>query len=426
MASIRLITRGKGNPSPLYIRFLNGRSLDIFYNTKIQVDPSEWDNSKSNYKNLKSIRNRVKQQARFEKLKSHVLYEFNEAYMMGELIDREWLENTVKSFFGRPIIEHNMRVSEHFLYYGKFVDWWLKEKAPTWRTQKNKYLEHRAIQQYESFLVLWRGFSTGNTKIRAVDSVMIGEFVGYLEKNSYSMATIKRHIGRLKFFLFRAETEGINIHPSSKERTFYTKEEEIDVPYLNEDEIEEIFKLDLTHDHVLDYIRDNFIIALWTGLRISDFNHNLSPENIDGGYINIVTQKTRTRVMLPIHPHVQSVLDKWNGGLPKRCNDVRFNKKIKVICMLANIDNEVKGKKFDKETKRKKVDYYKKWELITAHSARRSFATNLHGMVNNDILAELGGWADVQMCLHYIKRTKKESADKLKSVWKEKYNLTNQ
>ncbi|MEX0312652.1 MAG: tyrosine-type recombinase/integrase, partial [Allomuricauda sp.] len=226
-------------------------------------------------------------------------------------------------------------------------------------------------------------------------------------------------------FLSRAETDGVKIHPTSTERTFYTKEDEIDVPYLNEGEIKDIFDLDLSHDTILDNIRDNFIIALWTGLRISDFNKNLGIDNIENGYIRIITQKTKTRVMLPIHPNVQSILDKRNGELPKKYNNVKFNKKLKTVCMLANIDNIMLGKKFDKGTKRKKLGNYKKWELITAHSARRSFATNLHGIVNNDILAELGGWADQTMMLHYIKRTKKESADALRSLWKEKYKLTN-
>ncbi|MEX0314046.1 MAG: hypothetical protein AB3N18_07700, partial [Allomuricauda sp.] len=199
MASIRLITRTDKNPAPLYIRFIHGRKLDIFYNTKVLVNPDHWDNKEGNLKNLKAIRNRLFQFSRFEKLKSHIVYEFNEAYMVGKVIDREWLETTVNEFFDRPVTEHNLRIQEHLLYYGLYVEWWLENKSKTWRTAKNQYLSHRAIQQYESFQELWKKYRKGKGKIKImnVDSIAIGGFVDYMENENYSMATIKRHISRL-------------------------------------------------------------------------------------------------------------------------------------------------------------------------------------------------------------------------------------
>jgi hypothetical protein len=48
-------------------------------------------------------------------------------------------------------------------------------------------------------------------------------------------------------------------------------EEEYKYPYLNVKGVNKVFKLDLRHDDLLDNVRDNFIIGLWTGLRVSDF-----------------------------------------------------------------------------------------------------------------------------------------------------------
>jgi hypothetical protein len=41
-----------------------------------------------------------------------------------------------------------------------------------------------------------------------------------------------------------------------------------------------VFKLDLRHDDLLDNVRDNFIIGLWTGLRVSDFLTRLKLEDL--------------------------------------------------------------------------------------------------------------------------------------------------
>ena len=93
--------------------------------------------------------------------------------------------------------------------------------------------------------------------------------------------------------------------------------------------------------------------------------------------------------------------------------------------MLANIDQKIKGgiTIVDEETgvKRKVYDVYKKYKLVSSHICRRSFATNLFGKVPNKVIQDIGGWAKEDMFLHYIKKTKRESADQLKQYWDEKY-----
>jgi integrase len=403
--------------------------IDIFYATAVEVNPEEWSNPKSNYKNISSIKDRAKKQARMEKLKSFVITEYSEGIMTGEIIDREWLKEAVTRFFNRPKHEERNKIEKHLVYFMDFGRWWIEEVAPKWKTSKNKFLSKEAIGYYEYALDLWDDFyDKGNLKIKEVDKSMLGQFVDFLETKDFSSSYVKAIVARIKFFLRRAETMDIQISKSIEDKIFVTKDEEVIDPYLNEEEIDAIYKLDLSHDKVLDNIRDAFIIGLWTGLRISDFNKRLDISNIEGDYFKIKTQKTNTWVMVPIHPYIKEIISKRGGVFPKRYSNNYFNREIKTICMLAEIDYEIKGKMIKvvskKEKKRRRViGTYKKWKLVTSHICRRSFATNLHGLVDNDTLADLGGWAKLDMMLHYIKRTKKESADVLRQTWAEKYNV---
>lgn len=424
MATIKLMTRGVKNPTNLYLRFTNGRKFDIFAKTNVLIPPHHWDNSKGCYRNLAEIENRVSKGIRLEKLKAFVLDKYNDDYALGETFDKVWLENCIGRFFNRPKQEGKKKIKEHFVYYSKFARWWLDNEAPKWKTGKSKYLNKRAVQQYECFLNLFDRFQ-GNKmyKLSEIDSILITDFINWMEdKQNYASVTTKRHATRLKFFLARAEMMDIKVNKGYKERVFVSEDDDdILMPYLNEDEINRIFKLDLSSDDTLDNIRDGFIISLWTGLRISDFNNLLNISNITGEYIKIKTKKTDKWVTVPLHPQVKSVLNKRIGNLPVKYSDKHFNQHVKRVCMLADIDQEVEGKLFNKKKKRKIKGRYKKYKLISSHTGRRSFATNLQGLIPDRILADLGGWSDVKMMLHYVKRTKEESANHLKQLWDNKY-----
>jgi len=418
MATIKLIVKGTKNPSTLYIRFINGRSFDITCSTNLSVDPSQWDSKKSNYKNLSSISDRVKKQAKFEKLKIGILEAYNDSFMMGDIIDKNWLNNAVSSYFNRPKQEKRLSIEKHYVYYSDFALWWIENKAPKWKTDKNKMLSKRVIMQYQSFLKIWKSFEGQKAyKIQDVSNEILDQFTTFMTSKDYASNTTKRQIARAKFF---------KTDPTYQDRVFVEKDqEEIDHPYLNEKEIDSVYDLDLSNDLSLDNIRDNAIIGLWTGLRISDFNKNLDISNIDGDYIRIKTQKTGAWVTIPLHPQVRKVIKKRHGNLPVKTSDKHFNEQIKVICMLAEIDQQIKGGVIvvDEKTKEKRKVYglHKKYKLVSSHICRRSFASNLFGHISNRDLMNICGWAKEDMMLHYIKKTKTESADELKKYWNTKY-----
>jgi hypothetical protein len=79
----------------------------------------------------------------------------------------------------------------------------------------------------------------------------------------------------------------------------------------------------------------------------------------------------------------------------------------------------VYGKLFDKDLKRKKIGCFEKYKLLSSHVARRSFATNNYGKVNDATLNSICGWTkDSKMLNHYNKTSKLEHAKKLEESWR--------
>jgi len=120
---------------------------------------------------------------------------------------------------------------------------------------------------------------------------------------------------------------------------------------------------------------------------------------------------------IPIHVKVQKALDKNKGEFPYRISDQRYNDYIKEVCKIAGIDEEIQGKKqlnISKENETKKIrrveGVYPKYELVTSHIGRRSFATNYYGDIPTSYLIYVTGHSSEVMFLNYIGKSNKDMA----------------
>jgi len=69
---------------------------------------------------------------------------------------------------------------------------------------------------------------------------------------------------------------------------------------------------------------------------------------------------------------------------------------------LAGIDQVIRGNKMSSVTKSVEFGMYPKYELITSHTMRRSFATNYFGKIETPILMEITGHSRESTFLSYI------------------------
>lgn len=400
----------------LYCRLVSGRQIDISKKLDISIPNEHWDTTNQKIKNSYKLPNKDKINSKLFLLKSKIIDKYNFDNINGEVIDGHWLAKAIDESFGRVPIASG-KTETWKIYFFDFCTYWLKNESSK--------IKANMLGQYTNFVdVHLTNYFTDNnstkTKIKEVSNKTIEDFVDYLLGKNYSVDTVKRHVNRFKFFLNRAENMNLQVNKNYKEQIKVSKESEtVKEIYLTESEIEAIYKLDYSNNIFLDHIRDNFIIGLCTGLRVSDFNNNLNQSNIVDGFIEIKTKKTGTSVAIPLHQYIIEILQKRNGELPISLSNVVFNKNIKKICKEANINEITQGLLFDAKTKRNKLDNYKKYELVSSHICRRSFATNLFGKVPNHVIQAVGGWATEQMMLHYIKKSSREKAEELKKYWEE-------
>jgi integrase len=105
---------------------------------------------------------------------------------------------------------------------------------------------------------------------------------------------------------------------------------------------------------------------------------------------------------------VREILDKRGGEFPMAISDQRYNTNIKKICELVGIDEVIYGSKMDKNTKRLIKGYFPKYEMVTSHIGRRSFATCQYGHLPNTHIMAYTGHSTEKQLLAYIGKPQAE------------------
>lgn len=158
---------------------------------------------------------------------------------------------------------------------------------------------------------------------------------------------------------------------------------------LTEDEISRIrwfdlSKIDCRADHrkMLEVVRDHFILSCYLGQRFSD-TIRIDETNFLGASketFRIIQKKTGNKAVLdfnkifPEYPaYAREILEKYEYKSPYKGDICNYNRWLHELSRIIGLDDEIKyeykvnGKIITKS--------YKKWELISSHTARRTFIT---------------------------------------------------
>lgn len=226
---------------------------------------------------------------------------------------------------------------------------------------------------------------------------------------NHSPNNIGKHIKNVKAVMASAEFDGL--HNNKAYKKFKMPTEEVHDVYLTREEIDRIYHLDLTGKNAhLATSRDFFVIACSTGLRFGDWSQLFSLD-MDGDTVRIIPEKTKSPVVIPLSNRVKEILSRYEVP-PKVKENQPLNRDLKDIAKLAGICdavvyNTTRGGKRTEVT-------CEKWEMVSTHTARRSFATNLYlqGAPVLEIMKVTGHKTETQF-LKYIKITKDDAAKKL-------------
>lgn len=213
-------------------------------------------------------------------------------------------------------------------------------------------------------------------------------------------------------FLNEAQERGYHQNTTHQRKDWKIKKEKLNKQILSFDELDTLAAMDFSENPRLERVRDLFLIGAYSGLRWSDFSR-IKPEHIvefEGvKLIEMFNTKTNTQVAIPIMPALEAVLRKYSYHSPDKISNQKFNEYIKEVCQLAGITQKVLvkrtvgGKRTETETP--------KYELVSSHTARRSFATNFYqkGYPAIEIM-KITGHATERQFMEYINIDKRANA----------------
>jgi len=434
MATIKFRLRGTKQLKEVYVRLSAGRTVNIQSKTNYSISEKQWRYDKvikgankgkpsefGQPKQTDDTGKKLKEQ--LDILSTELNKRFNHATETGEPINPEWLSNQVRLIQNRDSASNTSK-GDLLSYTSYYIDYLPNHLQSNGKRGVSK----NTIQNFVTLKARLTGFQQWKKRSYSIVDVnpdFIQELDRFLRSKSYSDNYIGTLTTKLKTMCRHAKKEGLKVSANLDDITV-VKEDTYKV-ILSFTELD-LIKSEVYDREALDNARDWLIIGCYTGQRVSDLLKLTKDKIVYKAGLELIelTQvKTGKLVSLPIHPTVQEVLNKRSGEFPYKISDVKFNLYIKEVCRLAGITEPTQGSKTITEiTKgnlpnitRKVKGIFPKWELITSHACRRSFATNHYGEIPTPILMSATGHVTEKMFLKYIGKTATEQAQQLAEYW---------
>jgi integrase len=272
------------------------------------------------------------------------------------------------------------------------------------------------IKHYQQTLRQLIAFKPRFSRALTFENIDLGfyeEFLKYCMDNDYQTNTIGGYIKNVKVFMNEALDRKLTTNTEFRNRRFTTLEEDTENIYLTRSEIDVLYDFDLSGNSRLDNVRDLFIVGCYTGLRFSDLI-KLDERNLidDRTKLKIKTEKTGELVIIPLHRYILNIMKKHDGFPQYAISNQKMNEYLKELGQMIGLDEKILIS-FTKGGVKQTV-VFKKYELITVHTARRSFATNAYLMdIPSISIMKITGHKTEKAFLKYIKITQEENAMKL-------------
>ncbi len=412
----------KETPLNIVLRYRNQK---LVYPSGLSINPKYWNAKEQTVKQTKEFKEHPEFNRRLRNLSSAI----NNAFMqfLNDNANEIPTVITLRNLLDVKLERVEVINYTFFSYFQRYIDN-LKNKT---NKKTGKLISKTTTGSYQNTLNILEEFqNTYKRRIsfETIDLDFYHDFIEHLTTNkSHSTNTIGKIIKNIKVVLNDATENGNNKNLTFKSKRFIATSEKSFSIYLNESELKEIDGINLTKHKKLDVVRDLFLIGCYTGLRYSDYS-NIKPENIDvkNNLLQIVSKKTDTPIAIPLHTVVNSILKKYNYVLPKSISNQKTNEYLKELGIREKNWHDDKKTKCLHETVTKIITKggmethtnKKKYEMLSTHTARRSFATNLYlsGFPSISIM-KITGHTTEKSFMKYIKITPTENAKLLQLHW---------
>lgn len=412
----------KQGKSTIHVRVRLGRTIDLSMATKETVFIEDWDSTNQrllevyNYSSKGKIISKRDAETKIKinenKKVNYRLLELKksieEAYKTGnELVNSRWLKVIIY-----PEKNHLKELNPSFLsYFDTFIS--LKgnnigkayvTKVKSIKAIVERYMSHHNIKEINLIDI------NADFKI---------DFEKYcLEIEKYSINYFERNFKFIKTIIYHAQQNGHQVF--SGLNRIKCKTEKTSFEIFTKEEIDLLEQNNFTNEH-LETAKDWLIISCYCGQRVSDFM-NFSVNQISEKIVNdenrffieFTQKKTGKQMYLPLSRKIIEILKKRDWEFPRKMSSTKYNLHIKKVCEYVGINSMVKGSLAIKETsskqikirtknnRRKVVDYYPKYKLVSSHIGRRTFASLNFGKIPTPFLMVATGHSTPNMLMKYI------------------------
>jgi integrase len=393
MNNIRFnLNKNKNGSFTIFIVFRYFQS-NIKISTKIKIKKKDWD-----YRLMMPKRSYfayIELKEYLFNLKSKI-----EKYLIGvklyNNIDKFKIKNDlVKILFPGVEDSRELNIFDHF---DNFIENKLKDPKRKPLSAKRYISLFRILQRFDN-----------NLSFDKIDLDWYNEWIEWLEELNYSANYINTLTKGLKAFLNNSFEYGITTNLKWKSRRFNYPGKNVDSIYLTIGELYKLYEYKYKDVNIQNAVW-LFLLSAFSGLRYGDVvslgwkKHIFVENNIK--MIRIKTSKTGEVVIIPLHPIARYIID--SVKLINYKNQT-LNKYIKIAGMQAGINDDI----FIEINKggRSFVRKYKKYEKITSHTARRSFATNAYKAgISAGSIMKITGHKSERQFFEYIKISAEENA----------------
>lgn len=257
---------------------------------------------------------------------------------------------------------------------------------------KQTTLKEAFLSKYPSYENILRMFEAANlcdATWENLTKVRLQKFIDYMNER-LSPNSVNQYAAKLKAVLNLYSDEVLL--PKGYAKVLTPRKVASTAVYLSEDELQKLIDYKPKNEREL-YVRDMFVISCYTGARHSDAVR-FTESNFVGDNLQYVSVKTKIHAVTPLKPIVREYII----TRPKvEVDDTTYNRIIRNISRKCGITDKVKVFKAGKEQEGEK------WEFLSSHAGRRTFASLLYLRgVDLYTISKMMGHSSADMTAKYV------------------------
>jgi len=425
MATIKFILQSNSDNAPIYLRLSLSRQKSIKRKTGLIINHKDWSKTTGLPKQNNSSNKNLTTDLR--KLSTTILDNLNNASIQGIEVSGDWLVHNIDLHFGRIADKNKSELVTDNIQY-------IIDTAHTRENGKKGIgLSLCRINAYKRLKTLFNEFQDKEKekyKVKGLDKNKFEEFkIWLLDDKSYSQTYSLKKLSDLKTVCKEARYKGVETYPQLndiKVKQASAYDDDMDVIILTPTEIEKIENAELPTNALIN-ARKWLILACYTGQRGQALTTRIKIDNFEqyGNdlIIKIKQKKGNKAVIIPVLPKVKDI---YENGMPYIVSTQKLNKHFKEIGKIAKLNDMIMGRIIEasknKGEKRKRgvKKLRHKYEYISTHIGRRTFASNHYGKIPTPIIMRVTGHSKESTFLTYINQTDNSHIDTFLDYYKTK------